>query len=624
MPLVPEKLGARQEVRCAVCAQFWEQPVQSSKSSDGLARTLPCEPPPLSLTSPTGLNRTQELLAIQALGIPCMPAFDADGGGVVLDRVLGKVGGFGWWTALSARAKAQAMWKAHQGGAKAGDVLKDLNNYSLTARNRFSLGKNTAINTVVEVPNVHNAWHRLRGRDPHSTSDQATTSAPGDTADSSSQPPLTKGRVWAKHDTTHHELMASAAWGQEYLDSAASYCPVPLTLSMDVASKARADGMQYRAGVHQVYAAESEGVDSHARAASESAEPSGGPPAARPPLRSSLHFQGAVAVEGEAVLWKPKPKSPWASTPATPRGFPFSDRDGNRQASYNVDHGDAFQAQPYSDEKPWWDQGPMLGNISADAVQSSIRGVTASAEGVRGELRAMTCHIQDGLLQQNPPAPKRRRWQPRRRPYSPWLASPYVKANASVGCLARIPLPHRAFRPLRFRRTPSGQNAGEAPPAAQEHSRFAKELWTPFLRGTALRLFSSTGISAQAGTFTRPLLDYSAASLRLDLGLTSPVVPRRGIWHAISASFTQQLVGPLRGRVDLRFALDLPSVIAPEDIGGRRTWGAIINAVAAVRPSLLETVYGLDYIIPNTQGAARLAVWYAPMRKEAMLGMRLF
>ena len=35
----------------------------------------------------------------------------------------------------------------------------------------------------------------------------------------------------------------------------------------------------------------------------------------------------------------------------------------------------------------------------------------------------------------------------------------------------------------------------------------------------------------------------------------------RGIWHALSVSVAQQLIGPLRIKADFRFALDLPSSI---------------------------------------------------------------
>ena len=45
---------------------------------------------------------------------------------------------------------------------------------------------------------------------------------------------------------------ALAAWNGEFLDSAAAYCVVPLALALDVGSTERADGIQYRLGLHQV------------------------------------------------------------------------------------------------------------------------------------------------------------------------------------------------------------------------------------------------------------------------------------------------------------------------------------------------------------------------------------
>lgn len=83
MPLVPEKLNSRQEVRNAISSQFWDQPVHSARSLDGTARTLACEPPPVGQTAASGLLRSQGLLATQAAGLPLMPGFCKHQGGVV-------------------------------------------------------------------------------------------------------------------------------------------------------------------------------------------------------------------------------------------------------------------------------------------------------------------------------------------------------------------------------------------------------------------------------------------------------------------------------------------------------------------------------------------------------------
>ena len=83
MPLIPEKLNSRQEVRNAIASQFWDQPVQSGRSIDGTARLHACEPPPAGQTAAGGLMRSQELLITQAAGLPVMPGFSEDNGGVV-------------------------------------------------------------------------------------------------------------------------------------------------------------------------------------------------------------------------------------------------------------------------------------------------------------------------------------------------------------------------------------------------------------------------------------------------------------------------------------------------------------------------------------------------------------
>ena len=66
-----------------------------------------------------------------------------------------------------------------------------------------------------------------------------------------SGPPV-RGRTWLKHQVAGHDMLASLAWNEEYLDSAAAYCTVPLSSSLDVASQDRQDGIQYRVGVHHV------------------------------------------------------------------------------------------------------------------------------------------------------------------------------------------------------------------------------------------------------------------------------------------------------------------------------------------------------------------------------------
>ena len=78
----------------------------------------------------------------------------------------------------------------------------------------------------------------------------------------------------------------------------------------------------------------------------------------------------------------------------------------------------------------------------------------------------------------------------------------------------------------------------------------------------------------------------------------------------------------VRARMDARFALDPTTVPASE--GERSTLKGLVQTALSVRPALLETVYGFDVVLPGTEGAARLAVWLSPKRRECMAELRFF
>jgi len=123
-----------------------------------------------------------------------------------------------------------------------------------------------------------------------------------------------RGRVWLTAPLpAGHDARLSVAKGCPFVDGAASYEVVPLAVAADVASRPRADGIQYRVGLHQVWAsAEDDGAEEgdddgkgrmlrgFGRRRSSSSRPS----ALLPP---TTHLQGAVAVEGEATLWRAPP-----------------------------------------------------------------------------------------------------------------------------------------------------------------------------------------------------------------------------------------------------------------------------------------------------------------------------
>ena len=189
------------------------------------------------------------------------------------------------------------------------------------------------------------------------------------------------------------------------------------------------------------------------------------------------------------------------------------------------------------------------------------------------------------------------------------------------------------------------------------------------------RHVASATLHASLGSFQRPMLDYTAVDIRYDAGAVQPYRPlsnnsgassgsggeggggegggpkmsamERAFTfngrlayesQAVTLAATQQLLGPLRLRAELRCTAQAAACAAKSGWtelsrsdrgsgGGAGTGGSrFADMRAAVKGELggAELVYGIDCPLPPALGAARLVAWYNVNRGEAMAEMRLF
>ena len=103
-----------------------------------------------------------------------------------------------------------------------------------------------------------------------------------------------------------------------------------------------------------------------------------------------------------------------------------------------------------------------------------------------------------------------------------WMSHLLLQVNAAVGCLARMPLPQTAFRPIHHTSQPATSGSHAQQPLDRSRSRFGSEVWAPYLRDTALRVFGCVGVTGQLGHFCRPVLDFTAG---LPCPCTAPALP---------------------------------------------------------------------------------------------------
>mmetsp|Transcript_21407 Transcript_21407/g.29732 ORF Transcript_21407/g.29732 Transcript_21407/m.29732 type:complete len:530 (-) Transcript_21407:76-1665(-) len=187
-------------------------------------------------------------------------------------------------------------------------------------------------------------------------------------------------------------------------------------------------------------------------------------------------------------------------------------------------------------------------------------------------------------------------------PYGAVLQRPRVSLSGGLGGLLRLPL--------------GGSPAGS--PGGMQTIPFAH-----------------AGMTVRVGEFVRPFMDFTQLALHLRLGgeaiATLPHRPsvsqpanaeqdsdRNGsqlggtihpsndvklISNSMTLALSQQLLGPVRGRVDARVAL-------------------VESPASKLEPRILETCYGLDCALPPS-GATRLVLRYSPSRQEALAEIRV-
>ena len=152
-------------------------------------------------------------------------------------------------------------------------ALRDLEGYGLCARGRFQLARRLTLNGVVEAPNlmlVRDHMQQLQAQ-PVVHGSNASLASGSSAASHSSGSGRRAERATAAGGGAQgwdlepyrahanlrlalpgHDLTATLGYNQEYLDCSGDFAHVPLAVALDLSSRDRGDGLQYRVGLHQV------------------------------------------------------------------------------------------------------------------------------------------------------------------------------------------------------------------------------------------------------------------------------------------------------------------------------------------------------------------------------------
>eukprot|EP00249_Psilotum_nudum_P013024 c24110_g1_i2 orf=360-1826(-) len=237
-------------LKCVLASQFWNQEQESPRSLHALVRSLPHEPPPLSLLQASRLARSQQLLLLQRFfPLAFAPSFVSDEGDglsprsscLVLDRVIGAFGGLSWWTTLTGRICAHRILSCRQQESFDTPIARSICNYGrrILDPSMYALGMHSKVLITPRTSlTVNSELDTL-----------ACFFTPAHPTSSTHDNPW-HARATVRHKLRKHDIILEAACHEKCVDRRARFWNLPWLLSLDLASIVNELGIRYRLGVH--------------------------------------------------------------------------------------------------------------------------------------------------------------------------------------------------------------------------------------------------------------------------------------------------------------------------------------------------------------------------------------
>lgn len=325
--------------------------------------------------------------------------------------------------------------------------------------------------------------------------------------------------------------------------------------------------------------------------------------------------------------------------------------------SGNQDPGSSLSSSSHQDlqqsiaeaKKALADATSALQGTSASKLISGLQQQMQQLREVQKQVQGAGSAVQDGKLRK---ALKSRRcsnlFARRSLPWL-WSATPGVSASVQLGAAVRTPLqPNAVWRALRQARQSAAVSATSEDTSLRtdtvSQGRGLWELWgrlcepiMPVVRPSRAQPILLARLEATVGKFRRIALDHTSTVLEVETccrgsGAASvgPAIltGRRpaGMYHAVSFTAKQQIVGPLRAFTDMRWEVR-PGVgqaragAAPEAAaGGTRVW---LQSLTKRCQSLQAERVGCNVGVDVCLGVAHASVWYSLTKRQGMIEFRL-
>jgi hypothetical protein len=264
---------------------------------------------------------------------------------------------------------------------------------------------------------------------------------------------------------------------------------------------------------------------------------------------------------------------------------------------------------------------------TASAVVGSIKQLTAAIRSSREQVQDLHSVVRrDGLCRMLSLRSGRRRTVPWL-----WSAQPGASATVQYGMSARLPVNAACVA----QHLTSAESSAESMAVGSQRKGTQGKVLTPVFGSLHMQPIMRARAEVTVGKFRRWMFDHTSIAAELEAGLRHAsamglrefgprAAERSGIAHLATLYVKQQLFGPLRACADVRWELSADGGregVHPPDSRSRPPAfaRAAVCHVVHLRPQFTDSVVGLDWSF----GAARVAAWYSPLRKQGLLEFQL-
>lgn len=267
----------------------------------------------------------------------------------------------------------------------------------------------------------------------------------------------------------------------------------------------------------------------------------------------------------------------------------------------------------------------LLKGTTASGVLHKLRSSEKTLKETRGKVQDAQKKVKDGRWQKalrGGPS----KWLARRSVPWLWNVSPGASASVQLGAAGRLPVDSQEVVRLLL-----GRGEGPRPGVSSQNGSLWGSLFAPLAHRLCMQPLLRARLEGTVGKFRSITGDHTSAVLELETCSRAVGAARAGpellqsqqppgLRHVVSLSAKQQIVGPVRACVDLRWEVGSSAQSAGDDVA---RGGPSLGRIQRYCQGLTARHTGLNVGVDASFGVVRAAAWYSMHHRQGMVELRV-